>query len=289
MKAPENSGEPDGTVNRSAIEHPGISEALARSNRPGAFHCSALATDYDGTLATHGAVDGATRAALRRFRVSGRRLILVTGRRIADLSEVYPRLDDFDVIVGENGAVLYWPGDQREEALAEPPPVEFVQALVKADVRPIEQGRVIIATVEPFENLVLDAIRNSGLELQVIFNKGAVMVLPSGVNKATGLKRALKSFGISPEEVVGVGDAENDHAFLDYCGVSAVVANGLPALKERATLALAGVHGEGVMELIELILASDSDVEAPAGNNEPHSKSQCRPEGNPVEDPSFRE
>ena len=49
----------------------------------------------------------------------------------------------------------------------------------------------------------------------MIFNKGAVMILPSGVNKATGLAAALEELGLSPHNVVGVGDAENDHAFLE--------------------------------------------------------------------------
>ena len=61
---------------------------------------------------------------------------------------------------------------------------------------------------------MLDTIRDLGLELQVIFNKGAVMVLPAGVNKASGLAAALADLGLSPHNVVGVGDAENDHAFL---------------------------------------------------------------------------
>ena len=81
---------------------------------------------------------------------------------------------------------------------------------------------------------MLELIRELGLELQVIFNKGAVMVLPTGVNKATGLKGALKELKVLPEKVVAVGDAENDHAFLDYCGFSAAVANALPAVQEHA-------------------------------------------------------
>ena len=64
---------------------------------------------------------------------------------------------------------------------------------------------------------MLETIRELGLELQVIFNKGAVMVLPTGVNKATGLAAALDELGLSPHNVVGVGDAENDHAFLALC------------------------------------------------------------------------
>jgi len=229
------------------------------------FHCSALATDYDGTLATHGTVDEATRSAMRRFRDSGRKVILVTGRRLVELAEVYPHFDDFDAIVAENGALLYWPKDQREELLAEPPPAEFVQLLVNADVRPLELGKVIVATMEPYHNVVLEAIRTLGLELHVIFNKGSVMILPSGINKATGLKRTLKVLGIPREQVAGVGDAENDHTLLDFCGLSAAVANALPALKERANIVLGGRHGEGVTELMELFLGHTS-VSLPEDN-----------------------
>ena len=80
---------------------------------------------------------------------------------------------------------------------------------------------------------MLEAIRDLGLELQIIFNKGAVMVLPSTVNKATGLAAALKRLKITPDSVVGVGDAENDHAFIKACGCGVAVANAIPSLEER--------------------------------------------------------
>ncbi|MBL9083578.1 MAG: HAD hydrolase family protein, partial [Planctomycetales bacterium] len=58
-------------------------------------------------------------------------------------------------------------------------------------------------------------------------------------------------------EVVGVGDAENDHAFLNLCEFSAAVSNALPALKDRADLTLTRDHGAGVAELIDHMLADD--------------------------------
>ena len=79
---------------------------------------------------------------------------------------------------------------------------------------PLSVGRSIVATWEPNEGLVLQAIKELGLELEIIFNKGAVMILPSGVNKATGLVAALDELELSPHNVIGVGDAQNDHAFL---------------------------------------------------------------------------
>src|SRR5207253_1677558 len=123
-----------------------------------------------------------------------------------------------------------------------PPPAVFAETLRQRGVSPISVGRVIVATWEPHEQVVLATIRDLGLELQVIFNKGAVMVLPAGVNKASGLAAALKALELSPHEVVGVGDAENDHALLTLCECGVAVANALPALKERADLVTQGNH-----------------------------------------------
>ena len=63
------------------------------------------------------------------------------------------------------------------------------------------------------------------------------MVLPATVNKATGLSAALSELKLSLHNVVGVGDAENDHAFLQLCECSAAVANALPTVKETADFA----------------------------------------------------
>jgi HAD superfamily hydrolase (TIGR01484 family) len=217
----------------------------------------ALATDYDGTLAHHGRVDDRTLAALRDLRAAGRKLLMVTGREIPDLQHVFPPIDLFDRIVAENGGLIYRPHTQQECALAPPPPVQFVQELAARGVPRISVGRTIVATWEPHEKTVLDVIHDLGLELQVIFNKGAVMVLPSGVNKATGLAAALAELRLSPEDVVGVGDAENDHAFLQLCGRSVAVANALLSVKEDADWVTNGDHGAGVRELIEELIATD--------------------------------
>lgn len=217
----------------------------------------ALATDYDGTIAHDSTVDEPTIAALEKLRASGRTLILVTGRELAELKVVCPRLDLFEWVVSENGAQLYRPSDGQTTLLGEPPPAGFVEELVRRGVGPISVGGCIVATWEPHENTALNVIRDLGLEMHVIFNKGAVMILPAAVNKATGLTAALERLGLSPHEVVGVGDAENDHAFLNLCEFSAAVSNALPALKDRADLTLTRDHGAGVAELIDHMLADD--------------------------------
>lgn len=218
---------------------------------------AALATDYDGTLASDGRVGEETWQAVRRLRASGRKLLLVTGREVDDLRRICPHLEVFDRVVAENGGVLYRPVTHELEILASAPPKEFVQALRGRGVAHLGVGQTILATVRPYETVVLETIRDLGMELQVIFNKEAVMVLPSGVNKASGLKAALKELGLSPLNVVAIGDAENDHAFLDLCGCSAAVANALPALKKHADIITSGEEGQGVVELIDELLADD--------------------------------
>ena len=118
-------------------------------------------------------------------------------------------------------------------------------------------GRVIVATWVGYEHQVLSAIRDMGLGWHVIFNKNAVMALPEGITKATGLTAGLGDLGLTPEQVVAVGDAENDHAFMAICGVAAAVGNALPAVKERADVILDGVRGAGVEELIGRMLSDD--------------------------------
>jgi hydroxymethylpyrimidine pyrophosphatase-like HAD family hydrolase len=216
-----------------------------------------LASDYDGTLAHNGRVDEPTVAALEKLLATGRRLVLVTGRELPELLQVFPRIDLFEMVVAENGGLLYRPATKEEKPLAEPPPAKFIAFLKEHKVWPMSVGRVIVATWEPHEKVVLDGIRKLGLELQVIFNKGAVMILPAGVNKASGLSAALDEMGLSPHNAVGVGDAENDHALLRLCEFSAAVSNALPALKETADVVTKADHGAGVAELIEKLVATD--------------------------------
>jgi hypothetical protein len=227
-----------------------------RRTHPPTMRYFALAADYDGTLAHEGIVSPSTLAALKRLKDSGRKPILVTGRQLDDLLQVLPAYPIFDRIVADNGAVLYSPISRETKALGEPPPPAFIEALRFRGV-PLTVGQVIVATVEPYDTTVLEVIKEQGLELQVIYNKGSVMILPSGLNKSSGLAAALAELGLSEHNTVAVGDAENDHALLGLCELGVAVANAIPTLKERADLTTTLPAGLGVEELIDQLLLND--------------------------------
>lgn len=219
------------------------------------MHYIALATDYDGTIAQDELVDAPTIAALELLRAAGCAVILVTGRERADLSRCMKRLDLFDLVVAENGALLFHPTTEEEWVLTEPPSEIFITRLRSAGVDPLQIGQCIVSTTTPNQRLVQDAIDEAGQGLRIILNKGSLMVLPHGIDKASGLAAALAKLQIAPNRTVAVGDAENDLPFLRLCGLPVMVANAEPGLKHQAALITTGSRGEGVAELIALWLA----------------------------------
>jgi hypothetical protein len=216
----------------------------------------ALATDYDGTIATKGQVDAATLQALRAWQAVGNKLIMVTGRDLDDLYQIFPEAAEFDCLVVENGARLHFPDSQEEQLLGDRPPIALIQQLHEHQVHPLYVGRVMVATWKPHEQTVRQVIQALGLEWQVILNKDAVMLLPEGVDKAAGLGVVLDRFNLSFEQTVAVGDAENDLAFLQRCGLSVAVANALAPVKAETHWVMEAEGGPGVVELIERLMTN---------------------------------
>jgi predicted mannosyl-3-phosphoglycerate phosphatase (HAD superfamily) len=225
----------------------------------------ALATDYDGTLTTSDRLSSAVERALEQLRASGRRVVLLTGRTLEELAAVCDRFDLFDSIVLENGAVLYSPPARKAIALRTALPRALEEELLRRRVTPLVRGSAILATRRPHEITVLETIRDLGLEAQIIFNGGAVMVVPSGTDKGSGLTAALKDLGMSSHEVVGIGSAENDHSFLDICECAVAVGNAIDSIKVKVDFCTAGLGGFGVTELVSELVTTDLSRRFPGG------------------------
>jgi hydroxymethylpyrimidine pyrophosphatase-like HAD family hydrolase len=212
-----------------------------------------LATDYDGTIASDasdGHVDAATLDALERARNAGIRLVLVTGRMLDSLSDRFEPLDLFERVVAENGAVVYDPARSSTTMLAQAPPAEFLEALARDGV-PVSVGWTMVATGESHHRQLLKAIRDFRLAWHVISNRSAGTALPVEVTKATGLLRVLTDIGAAPDRTVGVGDAENDLAFLRVCGLAVAVSDASSCVQEAADVVTDGARGAGVAQLID--------------------------------------
>ena len=140
----------------------------------------ALALDYDGTIAIDGRLDPAVREAIAEFRQRGLAAILVTGRRLQDLHHVAGSLTGFDVVVGENGAVLEFPASGRHVTLGHPPSRLFLDELRRRGVAFVE-GECLVESDASAAPAMLEAIRATEQPLILAFNRGRLMVLPPAI------------------------------------------------------------------------------------------------------------
>ncbi|OBB86050.1 HAD hydrolase family protein [Mycobacterium sp. 852002-30065_SCH5024008] len=207
-----------------------------------------IAVDLDGTLTLDGQLSPQTLDAISGARRKGLTVVLVTGRIRTELQAEFPHIaDHFDALVLENGAVMVIKG--RTSRLAEPVDSSLDDALGERRV-PSRRGEVMVATDGEHASTVVEVIGELELDCQVIRNRSALMVLPAGVTKGTGLRAVLTGLNMSPHNTVAIGDAENDLSLFGIAEIGAAVANAISSVRRRADLVLAEPDGAGVGELL---------------------------------------
>lgn len=102
-----------------------------------------------------------------------------------------------------------------------------------------------------------EAVDHLDLEVGIVTNNKTIMVLPAGVNKATGLATALAELGIPGRRVVAIGDGENDIALFEFAGCGVAVANAPTTVKSTADLVTRATAGLGFSELVNRIITTD--------------------------------
>jgi len=240
-------------------------ELLAETYAMKSVHLIVLACDLDGTLAEDGQINEQTWEVLRIAKLAGLVLILVTGRTLDSFITEFPFTELCEAIVAENGAVIYFP---HRDAITLPfghMDPAFIQRMEAMDI-PLERGLAIVATWVPHDETLLKVLRESKGSVTVEYNRDAVMVLPPGVTKGSGLKFVLQELGYSFHNVVACGDAENDRSLFDVSELAVAVSNAQPSLKAVADIVLGEPDGAGVQGLIRDLLEGQSLVREPRYN-----------------------
>lgn len=193
----------------------------------------------------------------------------MSGRQLEDLLDVFEPIELFDRVVLENGAIVFDPTSGHVQQLAPPPPSSFLEALRERAVDPLSIGRVILATTQAHRETVVREIDRLALDLCVDDNREALMVLPRGVDKGSGLEKALHELGSSFEETVGVGDAENDLTFARRCALFVAVANARSGLARGADFVTSEANGRGVQQLVAELLDDERHGSSTRGRRSP--------------------
>ena len=83
---------------------------------------------------------------------------------------------------------------------------------------------------------------------------GYVELRPRGVDKGTALMTIATRFGIAQENVLAIGDNDNDCEMLDWAGLSVVPANASPQAKTVASFVSAHSEFRCVIETLRVVL-----------------------------------
>jgi Cof subfamily protein (haloacid dehalogenase superfamily) len=76
-------------------------------------------------------------------------------------------------------------------------------------------------------------------------------LLKNGVSKGEGLKTVMKHRGLIPEEVIAIGDDENDLSMLEVAGFAVVPLNAKEEIREAADLVIGSNTEEGLAAFLE--------------------------------------
>ncbi len=207
-----------------------------------------IALDLDGTLTSRGGLSSQALDAVHDARHKRLTVVLVTGRIGAEMQAEFPHIADyFDALVLENGAVVVVNGHAC--ALAEPVDSVLDDTLAQRRV-PYRRGEVVVAIDGEHAATVVDAIGELELDCQIVRNRDALMVLPAGVTKGSGLNAVLSEINLSPHNAIAVGDAENDLSMFGVAELGVAVPNAVSSVLRHADLVLEDPDGAGVAGLL---------------------------------------
>lgn len=214
---------------------------------------SAIGCDYDRTL-TNNFLEISKEGveSLRLARKHGIMTIVVSGRVTDFLTKLNKKYDIADILVAENGAVLFFQKDSKK-IFTSNSDLNLRTLLHNADF-PIEFGEVIASTKVEYEKKLLKIIETKKINVKLIRNVDSIMLLPPDVDKGTGLLKALKILEINKRNLAVIGDGENDMEMFSIAGTRVAVANAVDVLKRNADIICKNSYGAGVAEFIDMAL-----------------------------------
>lgn len=227
-----------------------------------------FAVDIDGTLTENGGgiIHLAALAKLRYLEKLGYNVIYVTGRSSIEAFVLAVFGGTTRLAVGENGgAITVAPQEHRLLASRE----KCLQGyeLLKKSLDGVQEKPVFARMTEVVMLRTFDInegqkiLDENGLQLYLNDSKYAFHINERGVDKALGLREALKMLKADPEEAVAIGDSETDIPMFEVCkGIA--LAHADDAVKKKATHVVAGREGAGLIDAIDHVALNYLGVRA---------------------------
>lgn len=222
-----------------------------------------LVTDLDGTITDKSRrLNLKSVELLRKIEEAGVRVVIATGNHLYFAEAAAVLIGATGGIIAEDGGVVrindetFWLGDKTE----------MVNLLSEFEAKtgikvPLTQSNPLRRTgIVLWKTLSEDQLT----EIREFFSARGYVVVDSGfayhirqrnVNKGNALNFLLKKMKISPEEVIAIGDGENDYEMLKLAGKSYAVGDPPKRIREASDVVISGENGsvKALEEILRLI------------------------------------
>jgi phosphoglycolate phosphatase (TIGR01487 family) len=220
----------------------------------------AFAIDIDGTLTENGGgtIHLPAFQNLRTLEKLGYRIIYVTGRSSIEAYILSVFGGTTKIAVGENGGVVtISPSDHILLGNKEKCIMGYNTLNRKIDNVKITNGFDRMTEIVLERTFDIDKgkkiFKENNLDLDLYDSKYSFHINNRGINKATGLAKALDILKINPSETVTIGDSETDIPLFEFCGFSIALNHSDKIVKSKANHVVSGNEGKGLVEALDYI------------------------------------
>ena len=214
----------------------------------------AIALDIDGTITdkTRKVCLSAVKA-IRQAEKSGVPVIIVTGNVMCATKTMAILFGTSGGLVAENGGVIESQG--KIQVLGNIVECQRAYKFLKSKfkVKKVEFSDQRISEVAIERNIEEERVKDmvKDFDVEVYDTKFAIHLTDPTVDKGSSLEMVATDLGIQTDEILAIGDSENDIEFLRVVGMKVAVRNADKELKALADYVTENSYGNGVVEAIE--------------------------------------
>jgi len=213
----------------------------------------AIAMDVDGTI-----TDSSRKICIEAIKTikqaekKGIPVIIVTGNILCATKMLAIMLGTTGGLVSENGGVIEYRNEKKILGNIKKCEEAFQYLKTKHPVLKVEfsDQRISEVAIERTikEEVVKDVLKD--FDVEIYDTNFAIHLTDPSVDKGSSLKMLASCMGLKPEEIMAVGDSENDIEFLQVAGLKVAVNNADLNLKEIADYVTTRPYGDGFAEAV---------------------------------------
>ncbi|HZB64738.1 MAG TPA: phosphoglycolate phosphatase [Nitrososphaeraceae archaeon] len=220
----------------------------------------AFAIDIDGTLTENGGgiIHLPAVQNLRTLEKLGYRIIYVTGRSSVEAYILSVFTGTTKIAVGENGGVVTLSPSEHIILGNKEECIKGYRILT----RKLENvklknvfDRMTEVVLERTFNIELgkQILQEDNLGVELHDSQYSFHINNRGINKATGLAKALDILKIKPSETVTIGDSETDIPLFQFCAFGIALNHADDIVKSKANYVVSQNSGKGLVEALDYI------------------------------------